>query len=493
MRNRRKGFSTTLAASLVLGALALVVLVDVSQWPLRMRPGVKSFRRTQATQTQTPAPTGQTSLPIPQAPTPTPTAAAPGYPACTPAQIPTQPSGAQAPVSSSPDYGGEPVGVGRGYLEGSNPTYAPDGRKIAFVNVVDSHIWIIGVDGQNLRQLTRDRDPNPVGQTGESEPAWSPDGSAIAFASSGHIWLVAPDGSNLRQLTTDPGNDTTPVWSPDGSQIAFVSNRSGSTDIWIMNAKGTNSQKVTPAGVVGTFSYPAFSPNSRQLVFSSPQSVYESNLMIINIEGTGLCQVTAGPSHDEHPRWSARGIVFSRYEPPRPNRTGGRTLWLVQSDGSGLQALQGAAGDNPAWSPDGTRIAFDDGANIYVFKLLEQTVKPLTQLNAQSLIIYIKPGAANTINPKTESRVQVAILSTPWLDPIRQIDQTSITFGPSGDERSFISCTEDEVNGDGLPDLVCDFNIGAAFSSTHEEGILRAKGISGILFEGRDAVRVLNP
>jgi len=179
--------------------------------------------------------------------------------------------------------------------------------------------------------------------------------------------------------------------------------------------------------------------------------------------------------------------VFSR------SGSGHRGLWLIQADGSGLVVLPGVPGDadHPAWSADASKIAFDDFTHIYVFDLNKRAVKPLTQLNAVSIVIYIKPRVANTIDPNTESSIPVAILSAPWFDPVRQIDQSSITFGPTGTERSAASCTRGDVNEDGVPDLVCQFDAAAAFSPAHTEGVLKAKNANGILFEGRDAVKVL--
>ncbi|MGH9194970.1 MAG: TolB family protein, partial [Acidimicrobiia bacterium] len=206
------------------------------------------------------------------------------------------------------------------------------------------------------------------------------------------------------------------------------------------------------------------------------------------VDGTGLCQLTEGAFEDKHPHWSVRGIVFARSDRPGSGHDG---LWRIQPDGSGLEALHGAAGENPTWSPDATKIAFDDSQHVYVFNLINRTVKPLTQLNAVSIIILIKPGRANTIDPKTEVRIPVAVLSAPWFDPVRQIDKSSITFGPTGTERSPASCIADDVNEDKVPDLVCQFDVADAFSSASTEGVLKAKDVKGILFEGRDAVKVL--
>jgi TolB protein len=89
---------------------------------------------------------------------------------------------------------------------------------------------------------------------GGSSPAWSPDGSRIAFASGGvqsDIHVMDADGTGVAQLTDDPGHDGAPSWSPDGTKIAFISNRSGNPlvdgtlAIYVMNADGTGVEQLT--------------------------------------------------------------------------------------------------------------------------------------------------------------------------------------------------------------------------------------------------------
>jgi Tol biopolymer transport system component len=80
-------------------------------------------------------------------------------------------------------------------------------------------------------------------------PAWSPDGQKIIFAcersGNSEIFVMNADGSGQRSLTRNPAFDADPAWSPDGRSIAFRSTRDGNTDIYIMNADGSGQRNLT--------------------------------------------------------------------------------------------------------------------------------------------------------------------------------------------------------------------------------------------------------
>ncbi len=110
------------------------------------------------------------------------------------------------------------------------------------------------------------------------------------------------------------------------------------------------------------------------------------------------------------------------------------------------------------------------------------------------LFIDIRPGDnANKINLKSKGKLTVAILATPAFNAFTQIDQVSLTFGRSGDEPSLAFCdfTPEDVNGDGLPDLVCHFYTEATgFHSGNTQGVMKGKSKSGVLMAGSDAIRI---
>ncbi|HVT14888.1 MAG TPA: protein kinase [Thermoanaerobaculia bacterium] len=120
---------------------------------------------------------------------------------------------------------GRPAGTSRALLQGSRHVrsceVSPDGRRIAFHSLVPQEdLFVIRLDGGELRQLTNDRFNDRV-------PVWSPDGSRLAFYSnrSGRyeLWTILPDGSRLEQITRTRGPGiVVPSWSPDGRWLAGV-------------------------------------------------------------------------------------------------------------------------------------------------------------------------------------------------------------------------------------------------------------------------------
>jgi dipeptidyl aminopeptidase/acylaminoacyl peptidase len=121
------------------------------------------------------------------------------------------------------------------------PAFSPDGKSIAFCRFAGggAEIWVMKANGQQQHQVTH------LGGRA-AFPDYSPDGARLAFGgvppgqATPDIFTADTDGTGLVRLTTDPGFDGTPAWSPDGSQVVFQSNRTGTFQVWIMNADGAN-------------------------------------------------------------------------------------------------------------------------------------------------------------------------------------------------------------------------------------------------------------
>lgn len=247
----------------------------------------------------------------------------------------------------------------------------PCGGRIAFDTSrdVNDHfeIYSMSADGTGQTRLTNHT-------AIDLHPAWSPDGSRIAFQSDRDdlfngrtdIYVMSADGSNVNRLTTDSGFDEAPAWSPDGTRIAFLSTRADREtnnlrQIYVMNADGTGQTQIT----FGASVQPAlsWSPDGSRIAFAAPAG-NQPLIQIYAVGSTGgatsLLTTPVLPENDTTPAWSPDGrqVAFSRF---RSGSGGSAEIYVVNtSDGGGLKNLTSAAGDDtaPAWSPDGSSIAF---------------------------------------------------------------------------------------------------------------------------------------
>jgi hypothetical protein len=226
-------------------------------------------------------------------------------------------------------------------------TPGPNGR-IAFASNVgngNSELYSANADGTALRRLTWTSQD-------EQAPAWSPDGTRIAYESSlgnrYHVWVMNADGSGQTQLTSS-GDDADPAWSPDGTQIAFGSTRAGNWNLWVMNADGSGARQVSTVFADD----PAWSPDGRRLAYLGLDGIG-----VVGVDGSDPHVVSAPGASASGPSWSPDGtqIVFSR------NNAAGYPgeLFVANADGSGEHPLtsDGYSNARASWSPDGTQIVF---------------------------------------------------------------------------------------------------------------------------------------
>jgi TolB protein len=215
-----------------------------------------------------------------------------------------------------------------------------------------SHVYRMRADGSEVVDLT----PGADGEDG----AWSPDGTRIAFTSyrdgNAEIYVMGADGIGLARLTRHPADDKEPTWSPDGRQIAFLSTGPGETTLRVMNADGTDARSIA-----GTFNgtSPSWSPDGMMIAFERFVRLCHFDVCVADIflvPATGGSAVNLTNNADEvahNPAWSPDGSTIA-YEQESQ-------IYTIRPDGTGrtLLSRNPAAQDvNPVWSPSGSSVAF---------------------------------------------------------------------------------------------------------------------------------------
>ncbi len=304
---------------------------------------------------------------------------------------------AQAPTDMTPfievmDGDGSEV---QRLAPGDVPALSADGTSIAFVRTTEAGtgIWVMKPDGSGQSQLTS----NAHGM--DESPTWSPNGIEMAFDRSTRfgtprrIYVVKIDGTGLEPLTDRDWDRFEPAWSPDGSQIAFVTAGPGTIEangnppqIWVMDADGSDQR-----------------------------------------------QLTSVPFGAWRPAWSSDGsqIAFD---------DGGSAIYVINADGNGLRRLgPSIVGFDPTWSPDGNRIAFTGGSNndhrIFSMNLDGENANPLTEAADATSATSPSWGRVPRLTPQSPTQCVQATTSGDF-DGDGTVDEAKVIAIVSGD----VSC-----------------------------------------------------
>ncbi len=202
------------------------------------------------------------------------------------------------------------------------------------------------------------------------------------------VYAASPAGRSIRRLTYGPAFDACPAYSADGRQIAYCSGdraRGGVIEIWTMRHNGRRPRQVTHLG--GRMTFPDFSPDGSRIAFAGRlPGAPADDVFAVAADGTGLVRLTDDPANDALPAYSPDGTQLAFISA----RNGIEQVWVMNADGSAARQLTFdplMKGQVPDWSPDGTRIAYaaGDPSDIWVMNADGTDAHPVIATAADEL------------------------------------------------------------------------------------------------------------
>ncbi|WP_435628243.1 Tol-Pal system beta propeller repeat protein TolB [Candidatus Ferrigenium straubiae] len=223
--------------------------------------------------------------------------------------------------------------------------------RIAYVNRVGKSYRLIVADSDGANEQTVLAQNQPI-----MSPAWSPDGSHLAYVSfeTEHaVVYVQSLYTNQRKVLADfRGSNSAPAWSPDGRQLAVVLTRDGSSQIYLVRPDGSGLRRITFSGAIDT--EPHFSPDGQSLLFTSDRGG-SAQIYRMPAEGGPAERLTFGEGTNFSPRHSpdGKGFVFAHLN-------GGGFYVAMQDFQSGQMSLltEGGWEKKPSYAPNGKLILF---------------------------------------------------------------------------------------------------------------------------------------
>lgn len=252
------------------------------------------------------------------------------------------------------------------------------------------------------------------------------------------IFTINRDGSDLQQLTENAALDFDPEWSPDGQEIAFESDRGLFSEIFVMNAAGTQETQVTTNPDFSFDRSPTFSADGQRIAFGSNRAAGVDNpekdaeIFTVNLDGTGLTQLTRNAARELHPDYSPDGrkIAFVSDRDFAPG------IYTMTSDGTKQKKRSRGSGTvfaSPGWSPDGGRITFmsnqDGGDDVYTMRAGGSGQKRLTVngVPTDSAPVFSPDGRKIAFQSNRDGNFEIYAMNADGSAPV------NLTNDPAGD------------------------------------------------------------
>jgi TolB protein len=235
--------------------------------------------------------------------------------------------------------------------------------KIYYVKIIggDKEIWEMDYDGANQHEVTH------LGTVSIS-PRISPDNTRLAFSSLGR------DGFQIRmysmllgRMVTFPavgGTNVSPAWSPNGKEVAYSSSRTGDPEIWISDANGALARRIT--SFHGPDVSPVYNPKTGSQIAWISGRTGLPQLYIMDTDGSAVTRLTDG-GYASSPSWSPDGhfIAFAWDRKYGPGAPGGQDIYVMEiATKRWIQVTHdGGRCDFPSWSPDGRHLVYANTAD----------------------------------------------------------------------------------------------------------------------------------
>ena len=272
--------------------------------------------------------------------------------------------------------------------------WSPDGKWLAVCD--GSSLSLLSVETGEKQRLT-----SPLRRQVDYDPAFAPDGGALAFARQvagfdSQVYQVELTQALMPKGETQPllsqnRVSSSPVWTPDGREIVFVSGQFGSLNLWKIAARGSGKPRQLTTSEEWAC-WPAVSRRQNRLVFARQTfniSIWRAEAPRPGASASPPVKLIFSTRVETNPQYSPDGkrIAFQSY------RTGSAEIWVCDSDGTNclqLTSFGGSEGGTPRWSPDGSQLAFDSRvaghADIYVIRADGSKPRRLTTDPAEDIV-----------------------------------------------------------------------------------------------------------